>query len=733
MAEGSRTETAGENIRWLTRLMAAAIASGCALVYAGVLRAPFVFDDCRDILDNPSIRSLLPPSRMFFADPALGTAGRPVVNASFALDWALSGSDPIGYHLTDALLHALSALLLFGILRRLMERLVPGGRAPVLPIAFFTAFAWAVHPVSTSVVSLAFQRPETLYAFFCLLSVYFCIRGFSAVRSRPWYFGASIALLLAAGSKETAAALPFFILLLRPFFARKEEGRTVLPAARPLFPGFFAAWLLVLVLDLNSGAWGRATMDSRLSPVSYAFAQGVVVLRYIGIALFPAGLCADRVLDPPPPLLGFAACALVAAVAAAGAAALYRRRPAGLAVAWFLLFLAPSSSLVPLSRLMADHRLYLPLAAVCFAAAWGLWKAARLLALRLGLGNPALLLVPLAAAWVAALGVAAVERNAVYGSNLSFWKDTVVKSPENPKAWLGLGVALSGEGRLTDAERAYRRALGLDPGYAEALNNLGAVLLDMGRSPEALAAFRRMKSLAPGSPQARDGLGRALIAAGRLPEALVQLRAAVALDPGFAMARFNLADALFRSGKKDEAISEFRKAVESKPDFEKAHMLLSSALLATGRLREAAARLEKALALFPENPQLLFNMGRVLLEEGRPERAVGFLEKAARLSPRSAYAQDALGMALSLSGRFERAIGCHRRALALAPDFYPARVHLGVALAETGRIAEARKELGEALRENPGDAAIAAYLGRLGAPAAAGTGTQEQKARGKSP
>jgi tetratricopeptide (TPR) repeat protein len=224
-----------------------------------------------------------------------------------------------------------------------------------------------------------------------------------------------------------------------------------------------------------------------------------LVAQVDGIAYLVTGplLCLRVNIDPEVPLTAFGphwwlAAAALTAVALAAAAGLSARSPArppaawraplvGFALAWFLLHLAPTNSLLARFDLANDRQLYLALVgpALLVAAALPAWRARR--GRRVATGRPAtppagvLALVP-AALLAAVLGAATIVRNRDYGSEVALWEATVRTSPAKARAWNNLGYAYEQAGRRADARRAYERALSLDPDHYKARSNLN--LLD---------------------------------------------------------------------------------------------------------------------------------------------------------------------------------------------------------------------------------------------------------------
>ena len=166
-----------------------AIAAAIVAVHANGLTGPFVFDDQGSIIDNDSIRVLGQPLAWFSAPAGAGVAGRPCANFTLALNYAVSGLDPWSYHALNVALHALSALALYGIVRRTLQRMPQFARGPAggSRLALAVAAIWAAHPLATAAVDYVSQRTELLAALCQLLRLYGFIRSLDGgARARAW-------------------------------------------------------------------------------------------------------------------------------------------------------------------------------------------------------------------------------------------------------------------------------------------------------------------------------------------------------------------------------------------------------------------------------------------------------------------------------------------------------------------------------------------------------------------
>lgn len=680
---------------WPVIALGAVVAAAGAAAYSGTFSVPLIFDDHPSILFNASLRhlgtALRPP-----IDATVG--GRPVLNLSFAANYAASGLSVWSYHAANLAIHILSGLTLFGIVRRTLSR--RGERSGDL-VAFSAALIWTLHPLQTEAVTYLVQRAESLMGLFYLLTLYFFIRGAegSGPAVRAWLALSVGACLLGMATKEVMVSAPLVVLLYdRTFLSGSLSA--ALRRRWPAYAGLASTWLVLALLVVSSrGRGGTAGAGTGVSPLSYALTQTTAIVHYLRLCFLPYPQVFDYGSALQMRASRIAPCALaVAALIFATARGLAKGTAIGFLGAAFFAILAPSSSFVPVAtETMAEHRMYLALAPVVVLVVVGIYR---------WLGLSAL---PVCLALAAALAAVTWDRNLAYRSEEAIWRDTVTKLPENERARNNLGVALSGmPGRMGEAVVQYEEAVRLKPGYAEAHSNLGNALSSEGRTREAIAQYEEALRLEPGLVEAHCNLGLLLQAIpGRLDEAIGHFDEALRLRPGYAEAHFGMGSALLRvPGRLGDAVAQLREALRIRPDYADAHNNLGIALsMMPGRSFEAVAQFEEALRSKPDYPDAQFNLGFALeTMPGRLAEAVGHYEEAVRLRPDYAEARSNLGNALNSMGRSREAIAQYGEALRLRPD--DARIHVGLAIAllkAGGRSDEAAAHLREALRLQPGN------------------------------
>jgi tetratricopeptide (TPR) repeat protein len=504
--------------RWLPAALAAVIVFAGVWAYATSFRGVFALDDVRAIVKNETIRSLRPlPGPL--APPGRSTvAGRPVANLSFAINYAVAAAatapatgtperqaplDPAPFHAGNLVIHLLAACAVCGVARRtfLSPSLAPGfGRAAPW-LAGAVALLWVVHPLTTAAVTYVVQRVESLMSLFYLLVVYCSIRVAEGRRAGWWTAAAVASCALGMATKEIMVTAPLVAAAWWWLFAGPFDEAKRRRAAR-LMAGLCATWVVFALLV--AGERRGPSVDLRWSASwAYLLAQAEVVVHYLRLAVWPSPLV--FLYDWP---LGsslaavFWQAALLAGLVGLTAYGMVRRHPASVLGVSFFLVLAPSSSVVPIvTEVAAEHRMYLPLAAVISAIVCAAFVAGRRL-------------IPSRTAGLAAGAVAVVvcsgllaagtrDRNRVYWSAESLWGDTVAKRPDDSRPRVAYGEALTDAGRLLEAQSQLEAAIALAPNDPAARVRLAVVLARQGRLSDALGHAGRALAMRPDDPDAR--------------------------------------------------------------------------------------------------------------------------------------------------------------------------------------------------------------------------------------
>jgi tetratricopeptide (TPR) repeat protein len=485
--------------------LAALVVAG--VLYSPALRGPFTFDD------------LSLPFQFTLADAPIFTwitRVRPVLMLSYGLNHSLSPGQPYGFHLFNVLIHALNTGLIFYVMGRLLALAGwPAGRARLGAYAGSAVFL--VHPLATESVSYIAGRSESLAAFFVLAAyAMYLSRREAGLR---WRDVAGILALFALGlaTKENSIALAGVLLLTAWFFPRGGE--------RKLYVALVAAALLVLPVGfyaLTHG--GNAGFNLReFTWYQYGFTQARAVFAYLRLALLPVGQSVDHdfaisftVLQNGAWLYGLVLAALIAA------AVIWRRR-APLACFGFLMFLiwlAPTSSVIPIADPLVERRMYLPMLGLILLACDALSRV-RLAPPVAWSALTAVLLVFAVMTW---------ERNVLWGRPAELLASAAMQSRRNPRPVANLTETLIADNRCHEALPWLQRAHQLLPGNYVIEASWGRALECLGRREEALAHLQTAAKLHPGW-KLFELIGLLNAEMNRMEAAGEALRAAIGMEP----------------------------------------------------------------------------------------------------------------------------------------------------------------------------------------------------------
>jgi Flp pilus assembly protein TadD len=687
----------------ISALLPAVLVLLVALAWSGSWRAPFELDDDSSIRDNPTIRSLGSSAWSPPGGRGETVGGRPFLNYSFAVNYALSGVNVAAFRITNVMIHAAAALLLFGIVRRL------AGGSPAAPwLAGGTATIWALHPLQTEAVTYIVQRAESLMALCYLATLYGFVRaarpagsrGSSGAEwSRGWATFSVIACALGMATKENMVSAPLAVLLIDRAFIAGSFG-AALRRRKGWYLALFGTWLVLLALFVATGGQrgGSAGFGTAVRPLDYWLTQFPAFLLYAKLSLWPHPLVFEYGPTWTAVSLGVALSGLVVlAGLAAVILGLARNRVWAAIAAIAIMVLAPTSIIPGTLQTIVEHRMYLPLAAIALGLAWFVVRTC---------GARGQATFALLAAIVLACGTLTYARNRVYGSELRLWADTVAKRPNNPRARNNLGIALRAAGRTDEALAEFQQALKLDPQHAFAHTNVGQLLLQRGDVVGATAAFQRSIAIDPSLASAHLGLGLCQVAAGHSATAEAEFRAALQSDPANSDAAINLASVLIERGAVDEAVALLNPVALARPEAPDVHLELGRAAEARGDARRAEAEYREAMRLDPAGFGGPLRLGNLMAAQGSLTEAEAYLRTAAAREPASPEAHYALGNVLAQKEAFASAIPEFEHALRLRPSLLEARANLGNCLLATGRVADAIAAYEAVLRSRPDDECV---------------------------
>lgn len=544
--------------RWVIPALAFGAALILAfLVYAPALDGPFLLDD----LYLPFARPEAEAGRPFWP-----WGLRPVLMASFYLNYQAAGFRPWSYHAVNIFLHAAVALLVFFILRRLIERAATDSAKDL--IAALGAGIFLLHPLQTESVAYIASRSE-------ILSTLFAYGALAVFLYRPqpeiaWPRAILVLALLAAamGSKEHTAAMVAVLMVTDYFwnagFSLRGLGRSWKVYA-PMVLLAIPAFSMIRLVFRTADTAGFGLKD--LAWYEYAFTQCRAFWRYLQLFFAPIGQNVDPDFPISRSLLDHgAAFGLVAIALCAGAAWWFRKQAPLVAYGFFvfLILLAPTSSILPIRDPFAERRLYLPFIGLLLVLAGALvrWPLPRR---TLALGGMAML---------ALFSALTYSRAVLWGNPALLWEDAVKGSPNKMRPHFQLAYAYYREGRCADAAPFYAKAAELEPPDVRLLTNWALALECAGKPEEALARLEQALQIEP-SAHLHSTIGMIHAKQGRYEQALTALAQAQKIDPQFTMAYVYEGNVRALQGDAAAARQLYQKALQIDPSNEAARQSLA--------------------------------------------------------------------------------------------------------------------------------------------------------------
>jgi len=620
------------------RYHAAVLAVAGLLAYAGSFAGPFLFDDQNAVVKNTTIRTLTPLSVPLSPPRDTPVAGRPVINLTFAANYAIGGLDVTGYHVVNLAVHLLTALLLFGVVRRTL-------RLPSMPddvsrhasgVALTCALVWELHPLNSEAVNYVAQRTESVMGLCYVLTLYAAIRAAAHPQRWGWRLGAIATCAIGMASKESMVTAPVMVLLYDRVFLY-PSFRAAVRERGALYLGLVATWGVLAVLLLG-GPRTSVGFGAGVTPWTYFLNQLSLIARYLWLAVWPRELVFDYGL--PRPLTVGDVWLPGAFVVAAGLLTLValRLRPAlGFLGAWFFVTLGPTSSVVPIAtEVGAERRMYLPLMAIAILGTLGVFAvlaARRLLVAR----------IPQLTAAVVCLLLAAgtVLRTREYQNVRSIAQANVDRYPHG-RARLSLASELVAANEHSAALAQLEEAI---KDYPPAHLALATELATSGRMDDAVTHAQEFIRLMPGNaevPTARDLMGRALALQGKYEPAAEQFNLLAYARPNDPAPLVSMGDVRLRQRRLPESIASYESALRMRPGDPDILGQLGLALAAAGRMPDASLAFGGAVSARPTDLRLLNLWGRTLAAEGRYVDAVVPMRRVAELAPSDGQAVENL-------------------------------------------------------------------------------------------
>ncbi|RJP75750.1 MAG: tetratricopeptide repeat protein [Desulfobacteraceae bacterium] len=601
-------------------------------IYSNTFHVPFLFDDEDNILLNTRIRlTQLSWNNLFDAAFKGHLSNRPVAKISFALNYYLGGYHVFGYHFINLLIHIISGIFLYHFIV-ITGKILPNPLMVSRIIPFFATAIWLVHPIQTQSVTYIVQRMNSMASLFYIISLFLYAKarlcmvenqnhgirenrfGGSAISDYPLpvylcFTGSLISGIMALGTKEIAATLPFFMLLYEWFFLQ-DLKISWLKRYGLLFAGVFLIIVLVAMIYLGGNPLTKiVSMYERrdFTLMQRLLTEFRVVVLYISLLLFPHPSrlnlehdvpLSTSLIDPISTILSLSfiiLCFIFSLLIAK------KERLLSFCILWFFGNLVIESSLIGL-EIIFEHRLYLPsmmmcllIVSICYRYLRYKWLSVTFL----------IIVVSVFSVWT-------YHRNQVWKDEITLLMDCVLKSPNKFRPHYNLGIAMAEQGRTHEAVSYYLEALRIDPEYASLHTNLGLEFFIQGKRRLAIEHYKEALRIQPDFVYAHVNLGSAMLADGKTDQAMKHCEQALQIQPNSAQALNCMGSVFYYQGRTMEAIASYSKAIQNDKQYAEAANNLGVALIRAGQIDQAVLVLQAALKIKPDYKDAKENLDQIV-------------------------------------------------------------------------------------------------------------------------
>jgi tetratricopeptide (TPR) repeat protein len=617
----------------------------------------------------------------------------PLIWLSLMFDYQLHGLNAGGYHVTNLILHIISALLLFWLFNRMT--------GAIWRSAFVAAF-FALHPLHVESVAWIAERKDVLSAFFWMLTL--CLYVYYT--ERPVirrYFLVLFSFVLALMSKPMVVTLPVILILLdywplnrlesrkiaaiptnvMPVSINKEEKQTKfqaderkLPETRiagiiPLWqiwekiPFFVLSAVIVIITFYNPNQQKTSLkafpLGSRLANAPVAF------VTYLEKTFWPHDMAVFYPFSDQLPIWQVLGATLLILVISVAVIVMVRRLPyLFVGWLWYTIAILPVIGIIQVSLTapcsMADRYHYLPSIGIAIMLAWGIPLSIK----REGVRKKILLPVSITA--LSIMAVFTWQQCGYWKNSMELSKHALQVTKDNFVAHNFFAVALAEKGRIEEAIEHYNKSIRLAPDYAYAYYNRGDAFIMLGQYQMAIEDFNKAIHLKPDNAAAYNNRGTIYIKFGQYQIAIEDFNKAIRLKPDNASAYYNRGTIYIKLGRHQRALEDFNKAIHLKPDDAISYNCRGNAYAELGQYQMAIEDFNKTIRLKPDNAAAYNSRGAIFIKFGQYQMAIEDFNNAIRLRPDYADAYNNRGTIYTKFGQYQMAIEDFNNAIRLNPD-----------------------------------------------------------------
>lgn len=619
--------------------------------YLNALKNGFVYDDVSTIVNNPLIKN---PNKVIylFKDSYFALSGevsyRPVVTATYFLDYIMFGLNSYGFHLTNIILHTINGMVLYRLLRYLTPSV---GKQPSMDIfsnkPLLIGLLFLAHPVLTEAVNAISYREDLLSFLFYVAALNLYIKARSKQISSPQrvfiiYSASYLLCFFALLSKEMAITFPLIVCCYE-FIYHKKDFRSFI-----YISGYIIVTLMYSFLRFYYFYNPEERAISHWPLIERLLTLPCLILNYVKIIVFPILLSVDYNIKPITSIISLTfILSTILVLFLLVCAYLIRKRYAGISFGFlfFLVTLAPVYNVIPISNPFAERYLYLPI--IGFAVMAG---SVPMFNFQMTQRLNYLKMIYLFLFFLLFIFVyITIQRNSVWKNEETLWSDTLLKMPGSAKAHYSMGAIYATKDMVDASIKEYEESIRLLPTNPDSLSALGLAYYKKGRSSN----DKKM-----------------------IEKAFILNKAALEIDPSHSSARYNIAYFYYEHGELQRALNEYSELLKLNPNDFDGHMGIGLAYFQKGLYKNALLHYKSALDINPDSVGSYTNIGIVYSVIGNAGEAENWFKKGLKIDPNSAETYYNLGYLYEQIGKMEEAIEAYKKALEIRPDYEGAKEKL---------------------------------------------------------